>query len=601
MTSRKLRISLKIRIFMIFFGILAATVLIFILSFYRFVSKNTFENLDKEYLSMVNDLNDTSQNLLWKLTLTSQQLLENETVQKAIVSYQEADNPYRKQTYYSDLLDQVSSLTMSETDIALFFFSDPLKEEIIYSSLPLGRPKTVQDCLYQNELFQYIGPASSQSSFVGNPVFILNRTVVLPNGNPIFFSMESGYYSLDRQFQALQSKSAYVIFTNEQGKILYSSIPSTKQADLDIDSVLSSADHNFRIFSQQASQGWSTYIVVPQTVYTSQYKDGLREFTKYTFLFAILLIFLAFLFWQSIYHPLQLFDRQLETIVTNQEISGENPSSIPEFDFLFQKIKLLQQQVQEMLAQAVIQEKENTKAQLEKLRAQINPHFLMNTLNTLHWLALMNQQKEIDEITQSLAHLLSYNLDKDSYHTTLQKELNAVSEYVRLQKVRYEFRFEIQVLPENTVLNYPCPKFILQPFIENSLSHGYKKDMEITVQIQILEECIEIRISDTGLGMTQAQQDSVRLQLQTPSRQAGTEALPSLRTENASVAEFSIIMNQSSGKGIGLSYVAGILAFYYGCSCPVEVTSLPDRGTAFCIRLPKMKGRGYHAENTDHR
>ena len=65
MNGKKIRVSLKVRIFAIFFSILSATILIFVVTFYRYVSKSTVENLNKEYLSMVNDLNDTSQNLLW--------------------------------------------------------------------------------------------------------------------------------------------------------------------------------------------------------------------------------------------------------------------------------------------------------------------------------------------------------------------------------------------------------------------------------------------------------------------------------------------------------------------------------------------------------
>ena len=100
MFQKKLRISLKIRIFVIFFGILSAVVLMFVISFYRFISRSTFENLDKDYLSMANDLNDTSQNLLWKLTLVSQQLLENEDIQNTITLYEETENFYQKQLYY---------------------------------------------------------------------------------------------------------------------------------------------------------------------------------------------------------------------------------------------------------------------------------------------------------------------------------------------------------------------------------------------------------------------------------------------------------------------------------------------------------------------
>lgn len=122
MNGKKIRVSLKVRIFAIFFSILSATILIFVVSFYRYVSKSTVENLNKEYLSMVNDLNDTSQNLLWKLTLSSQQLLTNEDIQNTICLYEACTDLYQKQQYYSDLLNQISTLTMSETDIALLFF-----------------------------------------------------------------------------------------------------------------------------------------------------------------------------------------------------------------------------------------------------------------------------------------------------------------------------------------------------------------------------------------------------------------------------------------------------------------------------------------------
>lgn len=582
MFKKRIRISLKLRIFMIFLGILIITVFIFIVSFYRFVSKSTVESMNKEYLSMVNELNDTSQNLLWKLTLTSQQLLENEEIQKDIVSYQEEEDLYEKQSYYSNLLDQVSTLTMSETDIALLYFYDPVNGEIIYSNLPVDRQILSTNYLYSNNLFQYRGPTSSQSTLLSNPVFILDRTTLLPNGSKIYFSIESGYYSLDKQFQTLDNKSAYLIFQNERGQILYNSIPEEEMKRIDMNTLLSGENQDYQVFSQEASQGWSTYVIVPHRVYTSQYKDGLRDFTRYTLIFAVLLACFSLLFWQSIYHPLQLFHTQLEAIVTEEEFSGENPSSIPEFDFLFQKIKQLQQQVQHMLSQAVIQEKANTQAQLEKLRAQINPHFLMNTLNTIHWLALMNKQPEIDEITQSLSHLLSYNLNKDSYNTNLQKEVNAVSEYVRLQKVRYQFHFILHVFPENIALNYPCPKFILQPFIENALSHGYRENMTIEIDITCQKDRIEIKISDSGSGMTPQQLSMVKNLIKEPGKNASASS------------------PASTQKGIGLSYVSGILKLYYNEPCLITVSSIPEKGTSFCLCLPKMKGRGYDAENTNH-
>ena len=223
--------------------------------------------------------------------------------------------------------------------------------------------------------------------------------------------------------------------------------------------------------------------------------------------------------------------------------------------------------------------------QLEKLRAQINPHFLMNTLNTVHWLALMNGQTEIDSITQSLSHLLSYNLDKDNYNTNLQRELNAVNEYVHLQKVRYEFTYTQEVQPSVSNLNYPCPKFILQPLIENSLSHGYREHMDIMIRITILDSEIEIIVSDTGTGMDQSHLETLQ---------------ETFRSSQILSAGSSMQVHQHSGKGIGLSYVFGILQLYYHALVDINIESNLNMGTTFTIHLPKLKGRGYDVENTDY-
>lgn len=581
-------VSLKIRIFLFFFMMLSFMILFFIGSFYRFVSKFTFDKMDKEYTSIANELNDTSQELLWNLTLTSQQLLENEDVLNMLTAYKNTSDIYQKQNIYDQLMEQVSLLTMSETDVSLLYFYDSQKESVIYSNLPVNRPSSDTDPLYQYSMFQYCGPSTSQSDLIGNPVFILNRTTALPDGTPIRFSVESGYYSLSKPMDHVKEKSAYAIFTNESGKILYHSFPEKEFKSKDAKDILAGKNTEFHTFSQQSSQGWSVCVAVPNSVYTLQYQQSLHEFVLFTLILSVTTVILTFLFWRSIYHPLQAFDQQLNLLLSEETLE-ETPSNIPEFDLLFQKIRLLQKQIKKMLAQAVQQEKENTKIQLEKLRAQINPHFLLNTLNTIHWMALMNQQKEIDEITQALSHLLSYNLDRDSYNTNLLHELNAVKEYVNLQKTRYRFSYKETILPEGALLNYPCPKFILQPFIENSLSHGYKEDMCISVSIHIQEQNIEIKITDTGSGMPEETLKHLQELIHTFSHQ----------TEKNT--DCSLSPTTTSWRGIGLAYVIHILHLYYNGQASVTADSQTGSGTEFHICLPKLKGCGYNVENTDHR
>ena len=211
-----------------------------------------------------------------------------------------------------------------------------------------------------------------------------------------------------------------------------------------------------------------------------------------------------------------------------------------------------------MIHKIIVSEKLHTKMQLEKMRAQINPHFLMNTLNTLHWMALMNQQMDIDRITQALSHLLSYNLDKESNSTNLKNELSALREYVTLQQVRYNFNFEITKSDEASELNFPCPKFILQPLVENSLSHGYREQMDILLRITVGERII-ISLQDTGTGM-----DNDTLQkLRQIIPYSGSEIAETLAGSDSSNMNF----------GIGLPYVIQSLNDFYSGKYDFSINS----------------------------
>lgn len=237
-----------------------------------------------------------------------------------------------------------------------------------------------------------------------------------------------------------------------------------------------------------------------------------------------------------------------------------------------------------MINTAINQEKMYSHMQLEKLRAQINPHFLLNTLNTLHWQALMNNQTDIDKIIQALSHLLAYNLDKQSCKTNLKNELAAVKEYVTLQKVRYSFDFAIhsQEAPESLI--FPCPKFIFQPLIENSLSHGYRERMKIELNVCV-SELIEIKISDTGTGIPEGKLKE--LQKLTP-------------IADYSSADKNSTSSACEHSGIGLQYVIQSLNDFYNGEYEFTILSTYKKGTTVILKLPKLKGTETYVENSHY-
>src|SRR4029079_11461760 len=120
-------------------------------------------------------------------------------------------------------------------------------------------------------------------------------------------------------------------------------------------------------------------------------------------------------------------------------------TKIPEFDFLLNQFRQMREQIWELFAEVEHNEKRRVDLEVEKLLYQINPHFLMNTLDTVHWLALMNGQNEIDKLVLSLNKLLYYNLGKMGDTSTIGDEIEALKEYLQLQQIRYDFRFEVDI------------------------------------------------------------------------------------------------------------------------------------------------------------
>lgn len=568
-------LSLKARIFIFFFGILLLMTGTYIFAVSRFITRSTVEQLDADYNEILSQTCDTVEGTLWNLTLSSQQLLENRDIRQSLTGYLHETDPYARQTYYGNLLETVASLTMSNSDVALFYFLEPQSGEIIYSSLPADRMEGSYPALCRNGDFLFQGPCKSQSSFISNPVVLLNRSGQLDNDSEIVLSMESGYYSLDAPLQAAERKSAYLAFWNSDGALVYDTLPQEWDSAALLSDITAGNHPDFRCFSRQTQQGWGVSIVIPSSVYDKDYRLALQDFILSTTVAAVFVGAFAIYFWKSIYHPLQLFDSQLNTLLSSDVSAERFHSSIPEYEHLLGRISVLQKQIQSMLQKAVEQEKRNARIQTEKLRAQINPHFLMNTLNTLHWMALMNHQPDMDRITQSLTHLLSYNLDKESEYTNLKNELSALKEYMALQQVRYQLQFEIDVPQEPAGLNYPCPKFILQPLAENALMHAYKEGMTIAVKVRVDDEWISVSLRDTGQGMDE-------------------EALRQLRQKLDRYASSSEEEDEVR-PGIGLQYVVRSLHTFYHGIYEFRVESRQGEGTEMLLRLPKVRGGGYHA------
>ncbi len=183
----------------------------------------------------------------------------------------------------------------------------------------------------------------------------------------------------------------------------------------------------------------------------------------------------------------------------------------------------------------------------------------MNTLDTVHWLAMINGQKEIDRLVKSLNKLLYYNLGKMGQVSTIEEEIDALRQYLVLQQIRYDFQFDVRIEVDESVLKQPVPRFILQPLVENSLYHGLSDDGYIEVSVA-LDKDIRISIHDNGAGM---KEETIQ------------EILNNRTVEHKKV-----------GMGIGMNYVKRMLDARYGDNASLEIKSEVGKGTSVLLTLP---------------
>lgn len=203
------------------------------------------------------------------------------------------------------------------------------------------------------------------------------------------------------------------------------------------------------------------------------------------------------------------------------------------------------------------------KVELKALQAQINPHFLYNTLDAIAWLCEEGRNKDAGEMVTALARLFRISISKGHELISIEKEVEHAQSYLKIQSFRYKNQFTYSFDIEDGCLPYLCNKITLQPIIENAIYHGVKQmvdEGEIRIRIYQTEKDIVFQVEDNGVGMTEEQCKN--------------------------------ILHRESGNktGIGIKNVNDRIKIYFGEEYGLHIESELDEGTCVTIRMPKVEG-----------
>lgn len=219
--------------------------------------------------------------------------------------------------------------------------------------------------------------------------------------------------------------------------------------------------------------------------------------------------------------------------------------------------------IRDLMQEIIREQEEKRKSELDSLQAQITPHFLYNTLESIVWMIEENKKEEASEMVTSLARLLRISISKGKTIITLEEELKHVENYLVIQSMRFKNQFTYEITMQPGIGYLKTIKLIVQPIVENAIYHGMNGmygDGEILIHAYTKGDDLYISVRDNGMGMRPEQ----------------AEAL----------LDYTKEVKTSKGNGLGVRNVHERIQLYFGKQYGMIINSVVDEGTEILLHLP---------------
>ena len=389
------------------------------------------------------------------------------------------------------------------------------------------------------------------------------------------------YYSDDKLTSilsdnlSLEGSVSYIV--NERDAIVAASDPSLSGIyQLDYDTIKASfmSSNNFierNILDTKVYAGfysisntdWFMVTVLPSPPLIHESNRLMIQIALIYAVFLVLALIFANILAHSITGRLSSVIRQMQTVRHGPPTPMDSPSAHDEIGDLIDTYNYMTRKMDELMKTQAKAAEDLRIAEFNSLQAQINPHFLYNTMDMINWMALQGQTDEISHAVQSLSRFYKLTLSRKKGISTIARELEHVTIYVQLQNMRYHDSIELITDIPDELSEYQIPKLTLQPVVENSILHGIlekeSKSGTIVITGWMENEDVVLLVSDDGVGIP-------------------PEILSTILSGNGN--------SQSGGTNIAVYNTHRRLQILYGNDYGLAYSSKPGEGTEVEIRFP---------------
>lgn len=309
--------------------------------------------------------------------------------------------------------------------------------------------------------------------------------------------------------------------------------------------------------------GW---VLVNTVSFTDLYEDYalIETFTVIAVFFSLFICILFIVFFTvKVLGPLKRMRVAMSEIgeqnfKVHLDVEGKD-----EISELAGHFNIMSQRLDEMINEVYTGQIKQREAELRALQAQINPHFLYNTLDTIYWMCRIDGSLESAALVQSLSRLFRLSLNSGNEITTVGREVELLENYIDIQKKRYEQAIDFEINVDNSVLECQTVKLVLQPLVENAIIHGIEEgDGQGIIRVDIRRENDKLvyRIIDDGAGVDVEEMNKLL-------KQVGAE-----------------------NRGFGISSVHERIRLNFGNEYGIEFISENEQGTEVVVRQPYKPG-----------
>lgn len=449
-------------------------------------------------------------------------------------------------------------------------FADPQEEWFSLLDEGLGRMELFPHSLLENESDF---PLRDVSLYAGRAIVDSSNSHII--GYIIVRSDISELQSfLDKSLEF--SSQRYGFFTLE-GDLLFGSLPEEQAVSLlenaafdSANELAQSSDLTMTLEDGSAAQyhyttvGGEGIFILETPLHPLTMRTVMRHLPLFLVVGALLVLLTVFMrrLARSVTQPLARLQTACEGIRRGDYSPVTDTPGRDELATFTETFNTMARKIDDLIHEGYEKDLAATRLELQMLRLQINPHFLYNTLESIHSVAYLEGNREVGEMAVLLARILRYGVSAPGGPVTLRDEANNLADYIRLQELRYRGTVSFLVSIDPGVLTCACPRMILQPVVENALYHGVSS-LERGGMVQVLgyreEERLVLRVSDNGQGM---------------------------EPERAALLNDYINGRNKAFRSIGLKNVNRRIRLSYGEEFGVQIQSVLGRGTMITVTLP---------------